>query len=250
MAKVLVTEDYLKNIGDAIRSKNETEDKFTPSQMADAIANIKAEEPLWSNAGRLYLKNLVIADGTTSIGSEGYYGTFRDCQYLETVTVPNSVTIMWNGSFAGCANLSTVNFGTGLTTLWTNAFRGCSSLAGADLINTRLTTISPSCFYGCKALTTLSLPNSLTTVTTSATSQNSYNGCTALSYVTLENDFLCNLNLSASTQFSANAIIVMLNALGKVPKQETRTLTLGATNLAKLTDTQKQIATDKGWTLA
>ena len=31
---------------------------------------------------------------------------------------------------------------------------------------------------------------------------------------------------------------------------ETRTCTLGATNLAKLTDEQKAIATDKGWTLA
>jgi hypothetical protein len=30
----------------------------------------------------------------------------------------------------------------------------------------------------------------------------------------------------------------------------TKTLTIGSTNLAKLTDAEKKIATDKGWTLA
>jgi hypothetical protein len=30
----------------------------------------------------------------------------------------------------------------------------------------------------------------------------------------------------------------------------TKTLTLGSTNLAKLTDTEKAIATQKGWTIA
>ena len=250
MAKVLVTEDYLKNSGDAIRSKTETEDKFTPAQMADAIANIRAEEPLWTNAGRMYFKNLVIPDGVTSIGTDSGRGTFMSCPDLETVTISNSVTTIWNSAFSHCTNLSTVNFGTGLTTLGGYAFYNCPSLAEANLINTGLTTMSTRCFRDCKALETLSLPNSLTTVTISVDSQDSFHGCSALRYVTLEDGFLCNLNLSASTQFSANTIIVMLNALGEVPKQETRTLTLGATNLAKLTDTQKQIATDKGWTLA
>ena len=235
---------------------SETEQVFTAEGNVTGYSPVVVEGvdmpeiPLWTNAGRMYFKNLVIPDGVTSIGTEGYYGTFRDCQYLETVTVPNSVTIMWNGSFSECVNLSTVNFGTGLTTLHPNAFSNCSSLVEVNLINTRLTTISPRCFYGCSALTTLSLPNSLTTVTTPANSQNSFFGCSALSYVTLEDGFLCNLNLSYSTQFSANSIIVMLNALGEVPDGETRTLTLGSTNLAKLTDAQKQIATDKGWTLA
>ena len=40
MARVFVTEDYLKDIGDAIRSKINTEDKFTPSEMAEKILSI------------------------------------------------------------------------------------------------------------------------------------------------------------------------------------------------------------------
>ena len=42
--------------------------------------------------------------------------------------------------------------------------------------------------------------------------------------------------------------MVVINGLQTVT--ETQTLTLGSTNLAKLTDAEKKIATDKGWTLA
>ena len=42
--------------------------------------------------------------------------------------------------------------------------------------------------------------------------------------------------------------MVVINGLQTVTS--TKTLTLGSTNLAKLTDEEKQIATNKGWTLA
>ena len=42
--------------------------------------------------------------------------------------------------------------------------------------------------------------------------------------------------------------MVVINGLQTVTT--TQKLTLGATNLAKLTDGEKKIATDKGWTLA
>lgn len=40
MPKVLVTEEYLEDIADAIRAKNGTQNKYKPSQMADAIDDI------------------------------------------------------------------------------------------------------------------------------------------------------------------------------------------------------------------
>ena len=42
--------------------------------------------------------------------------------------------------------------------------------------------------------------------------------------------------------------MVVINGLQTVT--ETQTLTLGSTNLDKLTEEEKQIATGKGWTLA
>lgn len=55
-------------------------------------------------------------------------------------------------------------------------------------------------------------------------------------------------NISSSTKFTQEALVEILNNLATVTTAQT--LTMGATNLAKLTDTDKAIATDKGWTLA
>ena len=48
MAKVLVTESYLEDIGDAIRAKLETQDTYTPSEMAGAIRQISGGATLIS----------------------------------------------------------------------------------------------------------------------------------------------------------------------------------------------------------
>ena len=54
--------------------------------------------------------------------------------------------------------------------------------------------------------------------------------------------------ISYSTNFTREALVEILNNLATVTT--TQTLTMGATNLAKLTDEDKAIATNKGWTLA
>ena len=55
-------------------------------------------------------------------------------------------------------------------------------------------------------------------------------------------------NISSSTKFTREALVEILNNLATITS--TKTLTMGATNLAKLTDEDKAIATNKGWTLA
>ena len=55
-------------------------------------------------------------------------------------------------------------------------------------------------------------------------------------------------NISASTLLTREALLEILNNLGTI--ESTETLTIGETNLAKLTDEDKAIATNKGWTLA
>ena len=55
-------------------------------------------------------------------------------------------------------------------------------------------------------------------------------------------------NISASTAFEEADLVEIISNLDEVTT--TRTLTMGATNLAKLTDEEKKVATDKGWILA
>jgi len=59
------------------------------------------------------------------------------------------------------------------------------------------------------------------------------------------------MDLSGCPKLTRESILSVLNALGnKNGLSGTWKLTLGATNLAKLTESDKAIATGKGWTLA
>ena len=44
MGQVLITENYLKDIADAIRDKNGTNNTYTPAQMAQAIEDLETED--------------------------------------------------------------------------------------------------------------------------------------------------------------------------------------------------------------
>ena len=55
-------------------------------------------------------------------------------------------------------------------------------------------------------------------------------------------------SINASTAFEEADLVEIISNLDAVTT--TRTLTMGATNLAKLTDAEKKVATDKGWVLA
>ncbi len=58
------------------------------------------------------------------------------------------------------------------------------------------------------------------------------------------------LDLKASTLLTRESLLSILSALKDYQGSgKTYTVTLGATNLAKLTEAEKAIATDKGWTL-
>lgn len=58
-----------------------------------------------------------------------------------------------------------------------------------------------------------------------------------------------NVDLSGSTNLTKESILNVINEAADVTANP-KTLTFGATNLAKLTDEEKAIATNKGWTLA
>ena len=60
--------------------------------------------------------------------------------------------------------------------------------------------------------------------------------------------FKFSFDISPSTAFEEADLVEIISNLDKITT--TQTLTMGATNLAKLTDEEKKVATDKGWVLA
>lgn len=59
---------------------------------------------------------------------------------------------------------------------------------------------------------------------------------------------MVDISFSMSDKLTHDSIMVVINGLQTVTS--THTLTLGSTNLNKLTQEEKQVAIDKGWTLA
>lgn len=77
-----------------------------------------------------------------------------------------------------------------------------------------------------------------------------------LMHIAFENEFLSYVAFNWCTKLTHQSLINILNALydyvnGDLDgSSKNKTCTLGATNLAKLTDAEIAIATEKGWTLA
>lgn len=123
------------------------------------------------------------------------------------------------------------------------SLKNCSSLVNLVAFNTQNTTTLEECFYNCSSLT--KIPSA--SVEKCENFTNAFYGCVNLKSILLYG-FKASFDISVSTKFEREDLVTILNNLGTV--SETQTLTMGSTNLAKLTSEDKAIATNKGWVLA
>ena len=112
------------------------------------------------------IRNVVIYDGITTIGSQSFWF----CNNLTSVTIPETVTEIGYSCFTGCEKLSKIVIPDSVTTIGTNIFSGCTKLSDVTLSN-NLKEIPNKCFYMCNALTTVVLPEGLKTIGWSAFGQ-------------------------------------------------------------------------------
>lgn len=97
MSKAIITENYLSDIGDAIRSKNSTTTKYKPSEMADAInslSNTNNRDLIAMLDGSI--SSIEVPEEVTKIRSDA----FRSCNVLKTVSIPNSVKTIADNAFS------------------------------------------------------------------------------------------------------------------------------------------------------
>lgn len=116
---------------------------------------------------------------------------FENCQYLESVTIPDTVVSVGadsSSAFKNCINLRTVNWGDSISTIFPNTFYGCSSLESIT-IPSGVSEIGASAFYGCTSLEEIVIPDSVYYIENSA-----FFGCTALADITIpeHTSFVCN----------------------------------------------------------
>ena len=174
MSKVLVSEENLTNIANAIREKNGETTTYKPRDMAGAIQNI-------FGGGSTITKGIVINKfnedgyatdvsvvGMTSI-PDYYFATYSSAytnflnKYLKNVQLPNNLTSIGHFAFNSCTNLALTELPSGITSIGEDAFNSCTNLALTKLPN-NLTSIGNFAFQWCRNLALTELPSGITSI--------------------------------------------------------------------------------------
>ena len=232
------------------------------------------------NSGYRYTVNETESNGvyTVEISSDS---DFTSCNFsgktqlltVDYLKVTDKVTAM-DSMFHSCSKLTQLdvsNWDTSNVTNMSSMFYGCSALTQLDLStwNTSNVTSIGYMFHTCTKLTQLDLSSFNTSNVTSM--QNMFYTCSKLTQLDVSNfdtskvtnmsDFIANASVlqnfiscaipvsfgASGTALTHDSLMSIINNLATVTT--TQTLTLGSTNLAKLSSEEKAIATNKGWTL-
>ena len=172
---VVVLDDTLTNIANAIRGKNGSSDKYKPGQMADAIDNIPAggigipREVVNGVYKKPEITSFSLPSDATDVGQNALAYAFYSCPSLTSVDLSSLTKVSGESAFYeafyNCTALTSVDLSS-LTTLsgrsaLSSAFDNCTALTSVDLSS--LTTVSgyhalSNTFSRCNSLTSLSFP--------------------------------------------------------------------------------------------
>lgn len=170
---------------------------------------------------------------------------FRNCTKLTSIPQldTSNVTDM-ESMFYSCSNLTTIpQLNTSKATRMVTMFLGCSKLTTIPQLDTSNVTSMSETFSGCTSLT--SIPE----LNVSRANYFSYifNDCTSLTSIGMYG-FSYSIDIT-QTALGHDAIVAFLNQAGTAYNSSQK-ITMGSTKLALLSDEEKAIATNKGWTLA
>ena len=108
--------------------------------------------------------------------------SFLNCDKLESVTIPNTITKIAQNAFHNCKSLKSVYIPDSVTELGWAAFYGCISLTDVRL-PLNLKAINERTFGGCLALQQITIPNSVSKIRSLA-----FKGCSNLHTFNLPNN--------------------------------------------------------------
>lgn len=173
---------------------------------------------------------------------------FRSCSSLTSIPKLNTSNVeSMDYMFSNCSRLSDVpQLDTSNVTRMDSMFNNCGNITSLPLLNTSKVTSMHYMLGGCQRLTEIPAFDCA-----NCTDDSALKGFMLYAYAVTAihlRNIKVRLDISSPRNLTREAIVEVLNNLATVTS--TKTLTMGETNLAKLTDEDKAIATNKGWTLA
>ena len=179
------------------------------------------------------------------------YSCFRYCNSLTSITLPSSlpkVTSM-DYCFQLCASLTSITLPElpNVTNI-DNCFDTCSKLTSITLPELPNVTSMNGCFRYCSSLTSITLPELPKVINMSYC----FSRCSSLQNLVIGNinpniTTLTSWGISSCTKLTVDSLVNIMNALPTITN--TRTCTIGTTNLSKLSPEQLAIGVNKGWTI-
>ena len=202
------------------------------------------------------LQSFDVSNFDTSNATDMSY-MFYSCSKLISLDLSSfdtsNVTNM-NYMFGYCSSLTSIdvsNFDTSNVTKMNNMFSTCNKLISLDVSHFDVGNVTDMNYfvYSCKALISLDLSNwDISKVTGAYNLASAFDYCPSLVDFYPPKNINANMTVSNSIALSHDSLMRIINNL--MTTTSTKTLTLGATNLAKLSSDEIAIATNKGWTLA
>ena len=108
------------------------------------------------------LTSITLPNGLEEMWDSAFSGTG-----IESIVVPDSVTLMRPDALGGCPALKTAVIGKGVTEPQSYTFSSSDALESVTFRG-KLKYVSAGMFYGCKALKTVTLPNTVTAIQANA----------------------------------------------------------------------------------
>ena len=106
-----------------------------------------------------FLTSVTIPNSVTCIGNFAFY----ECSDLTSITIPNSVTRIGDYAFDNCRSLSSIIIPNSVASIGNWAFKGCSNLSSVTIGNSVMS-IGNYAFWDCLDLTSITIPNSVTSI--------------------------------------------------------------------------------------
>lgn len=248
MAMKLVDAEQLEadltSVADKIRAKTGGEEKLAfPSGFESALDTIESADSALAEV------EYNMSDGYTNYNAYCASRYFTELPY--SILRYTRTGTNFTSFCSGCSKLQKVlSFDVSSGIQFSSMFYNCYKLTSVAPLNTENGVGFSFMFADCPNLITIGGIN----LSNATSASNVFRGGKSLENITFNGVIkITGLDLSPCTKLTHDSLMSAINALYDYASEGTTgtfKLILGSTNLAKLTDAEKAIATQKGWTLA